>query len=168
MGQAPTRIVFFGNCVFSVLFLVVQHVSKKKTARWDECKLTKTNYNIILMSWLEKMQSLWLEAVLILWYRYSDDTSLVLYPSKHKTFVYHLYNAGPTYSTLVQHCIHVIQFFCVTGTWRPLLPAQVCDKLCIWIAHLTHQTRDIEPMLGQCNVLARLHTIQYICPVIIK
>ena len=31
--------------------------------------------------------------------------------SKHKTFVYHLYNVGPTSSTLVQHCTNVIQMF---------------------------------------------------------
>ena len=34
-------------------------------------------------------------------------------PSKHKTFVQHLYNVGPTSSTLVQHCINVAQMFCV-------------------------------------------------------
>ena len=33
--------------------------------------------------------------------------------SKHRTFVWHLYNAGPTSSTLVQHCTNVIQMFCV-------------------------------------------------------
>ena len=32
-------------------------------------------------------------------------------PSQHKTFVKHLYNVGPTSSTLVQHCINVIQMF---------------------------------------------------------
>ena len=32
-------------------------------------------------------------------------------PSKHKTFVHHFYNVGPTSSTLVQHCINVIQMF---------------------------------------------------------
>ena len=36
-----------------------------------------------------------------------------LLSSKHKTFVYHLYNDGPTSSTLDQHCINVIQMFCV-------------------------------------------------------
>ena len=34
-------------------------------------------------------------------------------PGKYKTFVQHLYNAAPTSSTLVQHCINVIQMFCV-------------------------------------------------------
>ena len=34
------------------------------------------------------------------------------HPSKNKTFVQHLYNVGPTSSTLVQHCINVIQIFC--------------------------------------------------------
>ena len=47
---------------------------------------------------------------------------LLRYPSKHKTFVYHLYNVGPTSSTLVQHCINVIQICCVC--WDGLLCAQ--------------------------------------------
>ena len=34
-------------------------------------------------------------------------------PSKHKTFLNHLYNVGPTSLTLVQHCTNVIQMFCV-------------------------------------------------------
>ena len=33
------------------------------------------------------------------------------HPSKHKTFLYHLYKVGPTSSTLVQHCTNVIQMF---------------------------------------------------------
>ena len=32
------------------------------------------------------------------------------FPSKHKTFVYYLYNVSPT---LVQHCTNIIQIFCV-------------------------------------------------------
>ena len=38
-------------------------------------------------------------------------------PSKNKTFLWHLYNVGPTSSTLVQHCINVIQMFCVDWEW---------------------------------------------------
>ena len=34
------------------------------------------------------------------------------YPSKHKTFVYHLYNVGPTSKTLGRRCTNVIQLFC--------------------------------------------------------
>ena len=34
-------------------------------------------------------------------------------PSKHKTFVLHLYNVGPTSKTLGRRCINVIQMFCV-------------------------------------------------------
>ena len=37
--------------------------------------------------------------------------SLYAYPI-HKTFVQHLYNVEPTSSTLVQHCINVMQMFC--------------------------------------------------------
>ena len=45
--------------------------------------------------------------------------------SKHKTYVQHLYNVGPTSSTLVRHCINVIQMFCVC--WPlPLLLLQPC------------------------------------------
>ena len=36
--------------------------------------------------------------------------------SKHKTFVWHLYNVGPTSKTLGRRCINVIQMFCVC--WR--------------------------------------------------
>ena len=34
-------------------------------------------------------------------------------PSKHKTFVYLLYNVGPTSETMGLRCINVIQMFCV-------------------------------------------------------
>ena len=43
------------------------------------------------------------------------------YPSTHKTFVQHLYNVGPTSSTLVQHCTNAIQIFVFAGylrSWR--------------------------------------------------
>ena len=32
---------------------------------------------------------------------------------KHKTFVSHLYNVGPTFKTLGRRCTNVIQMFCV-------------------------------------------------------
>ena len=35
------------------------------------------------------------------------------YYSKHKTFVWHLYNAGPTLKTWGRRCTNVIQMFCV-------------------------------------------------------
>ena len=38
--------------------------------------------------------------------------------SKHKTFVKHLYNAGPTSKTLGRRCINVIQMFSVSNTKR--------------------------------------------------
>ena len=38
---------------------------------------------------------------------------MLVKPSKHKTFVSHLYNVGPTSSTLVHHCTDVIKMFCV-------------------------------------------------------
>ena len=36
-----------------------------------------------------------------------------VFPIKHETFVKHLHSVGPTSSTLVQHCTHVMQMFCV-------------------------------------------------------
>ena len=40
-------------------------------------------------------------------------------PSKHKTFVQYLYNAGQTSSTLVQRCINIIQMFRVCWEYIP-------------------------------------------------
>ena len=37
----------------------------------------------------------------------------VAHPAKTKHFVQHLYNVGPTSSTLVQHCTNVIQMICL-------------------------------------------------------
>ena len=34
-------------------------------------------------------------------------------PGKHKTFLKHLYNAGPTSKTLGRRCTNVIKMFCV-------------------------------------------------------
>ena len=42
-----------------------------------------------------------------------DSFHFIFIPIKHKTFVYHLYNVGPTSSTLVRHCTNVIQMLCV-------------------------------------------------------
>ena len=42
-----------------------------------------------------------------------NETCICSHPSKHKTFVWHLYNAGPTSKTLGRRCINVIQMFCV-------------------------------------------------------
>ena len=39
--------------------------------------------------------------------------SLWLLPSKYKTFVWYLYNVGPTSQTLGRLCTNVIQMFCV-------------------------------------------------------
>ena len=45
---------------------------------------------------------------------FSDNTRVgITYPANIKTFVNYLYNVGPTYSTLAQHCMNVIQMFCV-------------------------------------------------------
>ena len=43
-------------------------------------------------------------------------------PSKHKTFVQHLYNVYPTSSTLVQHCTNIIQMFCVYASCGVVIP----------------------------------------------
>ena len=44
------------------------------------------------------------------------------YPSKHKTFVLHLCNVGPTSKTLGRRCTNVIQMFCVC--WDRNLPCK--------------------------------------------
>ena len=45
---------------------------------------------------------------------------IVGYPSKHKTFVWYLYNVGPTSSTLVRHCINLYKCFVFAGVeWFP-------------------------------------------------
>ena len=57
----------------------------------------------------------------ILLFQWEDRTERVkmihcfksFYPSKHETFVKHLYNFGPTSETLGQHCTNVIQMVCV-------------------------------------------------------
>ena len=40
-------------------------------------------------------------------------------PSKHKTFVKHLYNVGPASETLGRRYINVIQMFCVCWVVGP-------------------------------------------------
>ena len=47
------------------------------------------------------------------YYYYYASRHCVGLPSKHKTFVQHLRNVGPTSSTLARHCTNVIQIFCV-------------------------------------------------------
>ena len=39
------------------------------------------------------------------------------FPRKHKTFVQHLYNVGPSSKTLDRRCINVVQMFCVCWVW---------------------------------------------------
>ena len=51
----------------------------------------------------------------------------VLLPSKRKIFVWHLCNVGPTYSTLVQHCIKSYKCFVFTG-WQYKLGGQAVSK----------------------------------------
>ena len=45
--------------------------------------------------------------------------------TKHLYRPYHLYNVGPTSSTLVQHCINVIQMCCVCWERQYLLTSEV-------------------------------------------
>ena len=67
-------------------------------------------------------------------------------PSEDKTFVGHLYNVGPTSSTLVRHCINVIQMFCVC--WDGLQ-----------VTHVIHfksrrcQKRMRSPELAGCKII---------------
>ena len=51
-------------------------------------------------------------------------------PASLKTFASHLYNVGPTSSTLVQHCTNVIQMFRVCwGVTGPRLTLMQCDVI---------------------------------------
>ena len=54
----------------------------------------------------------------------ASQISIPLYilPNKHKAFVQHLYNVGPTSPPLVQHCINAMQLFCVH--WALIHPFQ--------------------------------------------
>ena len=47
--------------------------------------------------------------------------------SKHKTFVWHLYNAGPTSKTLGRRCTNVIQMFCVGWVVAAVVTALICS-----------------------------------------
>ena len=58
--------------------------------------------------------------------------------STHKTFVWHLYNVGPTSKTLSRRCMNVIQMFCVCWVW-------IDSK--IEIHDESQQTQDVQPLL---------------------
>ena len=76
-------------------------------------------------------------------------------PSKHKTFVQHLYNVGPTSSTLVQHCAIVIQMFCVYWD-RSDYPANTKHlyNICTMLDQRQRRWADIVQMLYKCFVFA--------------
>ena len=70
-------------------------------------------------------------------------------PSKHKTFVQHLYNVGPTSSTLVHHCTNITQMFCVCWVSRSTTfirsPINIepesmptVDSLLKWLMNILH------------------------------
>ena len=72
----------------------------------------------------------------------------VLLPSKHKIFVWHLYNVGPTSSTLVQHCIKsykcfvfTVRQFPHTGSNTVSLFASQRPSKCKGSEFLTHRCR---------------------------
>ena len=69
-------------------------------------------------------------------------------PSKHKTFVYHLYNASPTSSAFDQHCINVIQIF------------SVCWAGCKYECKKT-ATRQVHTKNRLSNTTASLHQIEW-------
>ena len=62
-------------------------------------------------------------------------------PSKHETFLKHLYNVGPTSKTLGRRCANVIQMFCVC--WVVPQPLAMLIKL-----GCCRQCRD---MAGACQ-----------------
>ena len=55
----------------------------------------------------------WLDQVNFGDYCYRRLLGALSNPTNTKTFVYHLYNVGPTSLTLVRHCANVIQMLCV-------------------------------------------------------
>ena len=71
--------------------------------------------------------------------RFPNATSYAV-PSKHKTFVWQLYNVGPTSSTLAQHCTNVIQMFrvrwvdthCQFTVTNPLFILQMPFRDCVF------------------------------------
>ena len=72
----------------------------------------KKSKNKIHFKRMKKVRQAWVITVL----DFFDFFFTLWLTSKHKTFVYHLYNAGPTSLTLVQLCINVIQIcriYCV-------------------------------------------------------
>ena len=82
----------------------------------------------------------------------------LLDPCKHKTFVQHLYNDGPTSSTLVQHCINVIQMSCFYwGTrWWATLPKEKRhrQKKHNVISLFEHYTCCAETLFSHCYITA--------------
>ena len=80
------------------------------------------SFNVSDMQYLLAPNTLWsvcsLLTIEIEWLKKSKLCSsfqIRAYPSKRKTFVWHLYNVGPTSSTLGQRCINVIQCFVFAG-----------------------------------------------------
>ena len=61
----------------------------------------------------------------------SRSCLLIIWPRKHKTFVYNLYNVGPTSKTLDRRCVNVIQMFYVC--WGAF--SVVCFSSC-YLAHI--------------------------------
>ena len=59
-------------------------------------------------------------------------------PSKHKTFVWHLYNIGPTSKTLDRHCTNVIQMFCVCWALSTSYRLGSCQWQCYNIQTMIH------------------------------
>ena len=62
------------------------------------------------------------------------------FPSKHKTFVKHLYDVGPTWKTLGRRCTNAIQLFCVYwDTGRNLTHLLFGSYfLCARLVHITY------------------------------
>ena len=88
--------------------------------QWRRCDVPLAQVNILDIFW-----SFMHRIVISTWYvcqRFNCGCWAVLFASvqcchhnKHNTFVYHLYNVGPTSSTLVQHCIKSYKCFVFTG-----------------------------------------------------
>ena len=83
---------------------------------WSNSQLIPSKY--ILINWIKIYFDYEKQDLPFLWHKFNKQYNLAQHNNKRSgwiiwTFVYNLYNVGPTSSTLVQHCINVIQMFCV-------------------------------------------------------
>ena len=92
-------------------------------------------------------------------------------PNKSKTFVYHLYNVGPTSKTLGRRCINVIQMFCVYWVayivlcwfmsrlcWLDLKQIDSVHYVYMWVKFVVRQASEtvVQPQPNSGSVVHRV------------